>query len=343
MDEHGLKQLTPQGISDLLSTRTEASHFVVAYSGGVDSRVLLELMAGAAQLNTTIKVSALHIHHGLSPNADDWAKHCESVCEVLQVPLSILWVNAEVYEGRSPEEVAREARFSAFDQFLKPSECLLLAHHEEDQTETILLRLFRGAGPKGLSGMPERAMLGQGEIFRPLLMVSKQDILQYAKTQKLTWIEDDSNYNTRFDRNFLRQEILPKLSARWPRVVRSVSRAGALCLETTTAVQVLAQQDFETVQGKLEDSLSVVALLNLDPIRRRGVIRYWLQRLDCLSPSRDHMDRIDTEILQAKPDAKPKLKLGDYELRRQKKDLIRVKLNVSGKKRIKMSNLVSDN
>lgn len=313
-------------------------HFVVGYSGGVDSHVLLHLAKTASDIsgNPDIHISALHIHHGLSPKADDWAKHCEQICSEAKIPLTVLWVDAQVYEGRSPEEVAREARFQAFEQYLKPTECLLLAHHAEDQAETILLRLFRGAGPTGLSGMSERTRLGQADVLRPFLSVSKQDILEYAKHHQLSWIEDESNHHLRFDRNFLRNEIIPKLTARWPRVIRSVNRAGALCLETATAVQVLAKEDYETVLGKLENSLSVPSLLRLETARRRGVIRYWFQQQGALPPSREHMERIDAEVLGAKPDKHPKLKLGEYEIRRKQKDLLLVRLSVAGKKMIKL-------
>lgn len=342
MDEYGTQFLTPQGISELLANHPSTTQFVVAYSGGVDSHVLLDLMAEVC-LSTHLTVSALHIHHGLSKNADLWAQHCEKICAKLQVPLTVIWVDATMTEGRSPEEIAREARFTAFEKFLRPNECLLLAHHAEDQAETILLRLFRGAGPQGLGGMAERATLGEGEIFRPLLTVAKEDILKYARSRNLQWVEDESNQNTAFDRNFLRQEILPKLTHRWPRVVRSVSRSGALCLETATAIQELAKQDFMNVAGSVPESLSIVSLLKLDFQRRKAVIRFWLQLHACLPPSRDHMHRIDQEILQAKPDAKPKLKLGDYELRRHKKDLILIKLAVSQGKRFPKMREIHEN
>lgn len=329
-------ELSAAGVLSWLLKHTSAQHFIVGYSGGVDSHVLLDLTAKAIALNPTLKVSALHIHHGLSPNADAWAKHCEKICSNYNIPLNILWVDAENYDGRSPEEVAREARFSAFEQCLKPGECLLLAHHAEDQAETILLRLFRGAGPQGLSGMSSSSLLGEGELLRPFLTISKQDIQKYAAANSLEWIEDESNHNCRFDRNFLRHEILPKLTARWPRVLRSVGRAGALCLETATAIQVLAKEDFQRVLGKSKDTLSVPLLLTLEPSRRRAVIRLWMQTLGSLPPSRDHMDRIEKEVLNAAPDRHPKLKLGEFELKRVKKELFLVKLGVKGKKRIKL-------
>lgn len=325
--------LSPDNFSEILSSLSTSKHLWVGYSGGLDSRVLLELTIDSFRSHPEYQINAVHVHHGLNPKADEWVEHCEATCAKLEVPLTVLWVDAKVTDGRSPEEVAREARFAAFENFLSSSDCLLLGHHAEDQAETILLRLFRGAGPKGLGGIPEKSKVGQADLIRPLLSFSKEDLKAYAEHKNLQWIEDDSNLNTRFDRNFLRHEIMPKLTARWPRVVRSVSRAGALCLETATAVQVLASKDFQLVvktndtnntsNANNNDTLSVSKLLNLETSRRRGVIRYWLQNQGCLLPSFDHMERIDREILLAQPGSHPQLKIGSYEIRREK-DILKV-------------------
>lgn len=305
---------------------TCAKKYWIGFSGGMDSHVLLDLLVQAFRSNkegeAPIEIGAIHVHHGLSPKADAWVLHCEQVCAALQVPLVVLWVDATPVEGESPEEVARIVRLKAWEHFLQKGEALLLAHHQNDQAETILLRLFRGAGPLGLGGMLPKSNLGPHEVIRPLLEYSQMDLMAYAKTRGLEWIEDESNTDRRFDRNFLRHEILPNLMARWPRVVRSVSRAGALCLETVTAVQVLAYEDFLRVQGRSESALSVKALLELDPVRRKGAIRYWLQHLGFLLPSRDHLERIVREILNAKAGATPRLKMGNYEIRRLKDELL---------------------
>lgn len=305
---------------------TDSKQLCVAYSGGLDSHVLLDSVVEAFSSDPSYQLSALHVHHGISEHADQWAQHCEQVCARLQIPLNVLWVDGRELNGRSPEEVAREARFQAFEEFLDDQQCLLLAHHEDDQAETILLRLFRGSGPLGLGGITEKAVIGKGELIRPLLQVCKQELLDYAVEKNLTWIEDDSNANTRFDRNYLRQEVMPMLMARWPRVVRSIGRTGSLCLETATAVQVFAEQDLAMVELNNE-SLSVSKLLALDVVRRRGALRRWLQRLGLAFPSLDHMERIDREVLSAKPGAKPRLKISHYELQRHRDSLQVVKLS----------------
>ncbi len=330
MDGNGDPTLTLETFKTEIQTLTSAKRLWVAYSGGLDSHVLLDLSVRAFAEQLDYPVSALHIHHGIHPNADHWAQHCERICENFAIPLTVLWVDGNVVDGRSPEEVAREARFAAFENFLGKDDCLLLAHHEEDQAETILLRLFRGSGPLGLSGIPKKSRVGESELIRPLLAVSQETIKQYAKVRHLKWIEDDSNHNTRFDRNYLRHEIMPLLQRRWPRVVRSINRAGTLCFETASAVQVLAMQDLETVRGEDAHCLSVSRLLLLEPVRRRGVLRFWLQDLGFTLPSRDHIERIDREMLKAKPGSRPRLKISSYEIRRTRDLLSVVSLSIGG-------------
>lgn len=321
MAKHGSILLTSHQMAVAIQSLTPTKHLWVAYSGGLDSHVLLDLTVQAFANHPDYQVGAVHVHHGLSVHADDWVQHCEAVCAGLQVPLTVLWVDAAAQDGQSPEEAARDARLLAWKNFLRKDECLILAHHGSDQAETILLRLFRGAGPLGLSGMLEKTEFGEGELIRPLLQIPKEEINAYAHQRQLHWIEDESNQNTRFDRNFLRHEVLPLLVARWPRVLRSVTRSGELCLETSTAIQVLSANDLLGVKGKSDSTLSTAGLLKLEEARRRGVIRLWLQMQGYSLPSRDHMERIDREVLKAKPGAKPRLKISDYEIRRMKDDL----------------------
>lgn len=324
MDGNG--DLTPEVVLQNIQKLTNAKALWVAFSGGLDSHVLLDLLVRAVANMPDFQIGALHIHHGISCFADAWAAHCEKICLDYRLPFKVLYVNGKVADGSSPEAVAREARFAAFSHFFDQNagqnQALLLAHHETDQAETILLRLLRGSGPLGLGGIRSKALLGKGELIRPLLEISKEAIISYAKQKKLNWIEDDSNQNTRFDRNFLRREIMPLLNARWPHAVRSFNRAGELCFEAAMASEAIAAEDLETVKGLAADSLSVSSLLALERFRRWGVIRCWLQRLGHALPSRAHMERIDREVLRAKPGAKPKLKVGLYEIQRLKDALI---------------------
>jgi tRNA(Ile)-lysidine synthase len=307
----------PAFLFDTLRALSNRSRVWVAYSGGLDSHVLLHLMHRALSNNPLYQLSAIHIHHGISAQADDWVKHCETVCAALDCPLTVLYVEGGVVGDQSPEEAARKARFTAFENRLGAIDCLCLAHHASDQAETILWRLLRGSGPQGLGGMAQKMHRGVLEILRPLLHVSKTSILAYAKSHHLVWIEDPSNQDTRFDRNFLRQNMMPLLEARWPQMVRSINRSAALCKETADAVEIVAKKNLSHLQDKEDNqSLSVSGLLALDTLLRQTVIRLWLAEQGLQAPSYDHMQRIDREVLGAKRGAKPSLKIGHYTLRR---------------------------
>lgn len=326
MVKHGTKKLNSEQIRSSIKKLTAAKTLWVAYSGGLDSHVLLDLVVNAFDIHE-YKIGVIHVHHGLSPYADTWVKHCERICSDYKVPLRVLYVDAKVKEGESPEEMARIARFNAWKDFLQRDEAILLAHHEADQAETLLLRLFRGAGPLGLAGMSAKTTLGNSELLRPLLACSKEDIIHYAKEHNLHWIEDESNQNPRFDRNYLRLEILPLLINRWPRVVKSMGRAAGLCGDAANAIQILAAEDLNNIKEGTSLSLSVKRLLSLESSRRRSVIRLWLQDQGFLLPSKDHMDRIDREVLMAQSGAKPSLKISDYLIKRIKGELTVIRIH----------------
>jgi len=274
-------------------------------------------MHRALSNNPLYQLAAIHIHHGISAQADDWVKHCEAVCAALYCPLTVLYVEGRAVGDQSPEEAARKARFTAFENRLGAIDCLCLAHHASDQAETILWRLLRGSGPLGLGGMMAQTLIGDLQCIRPFLQVLKTSILDYAKNHDLGWIEDQSNQDTRFDRNFLRQNIMPLLEDRWPKMVGSINRSGALCKDTADALETLAKKDLSQLQDKdPSQSLSVSGLLVLDRLLRQTVIRLWLAEQGLQAPSYDHMQRIDREVLGAKGGAKPSLKIGHYTLRR---------------------------
>jgi len=316
MDGNGCYNLDPDSMKQRIQALSTRKQLWVGYSGGLDSKVLLHLTVHAFKNMPDYHVHAICIHHHLSPNEDSWVQQSEAVCQTLKVPFTVLHADATTLNGESPEAVARDLRYKAFERVLTEDDCLLLAHHEADQAETILWRLFRGTGPLGLGGIPETGKVGKAQLIRPLLTISKEAILQYAKENQLRWIEDETNLNLRFDRNFIRHQILPLLQERWPHVLRSINRAGVLCLEAALTIQASAANDLDTLQNTETGTLSVSKLLALEPARRREVIRCWLQRLGFALPSRDHLARIDREVLQAKSGAKPRLKISQYELKR---------------------------
>ena len=215
----------------------------IGYSGGIDSHVLLHLCASISHLHS--KITAVYINHGLQQEAKHWEKHCQSVCLALKVNFRCFNVNAKKEPGQSPEEAARDARYNSLIPLLEQHDQLLLAQHREDQLETVLLQLFRGSGVQGLAGMPSLIAFGKGEKCRPFLDIPKQAIIDYAVKHNLHWIEDPSNQCNDFDRNFLRNQILPQLKERWPSIDKTVARSSRLCTDSYDLENELAQQFFE--------------------------------------------------------------------------------------------------
>ncbi|MDO6387936.1 tRNA lysidine(34) synthetase TilS [Uliginosibacterium sp. 31-12] len=242
----------------------------VAYSGGLDSTVLLHLLARLAP-EAGFVLSALHVHHGLSLRADDWVKHCEAECDALGLPLRVERVVVTLDAGRGLEAAAREVRHAAFASV--EADWVVLAHHADDQAETLLHRLVRGAGVAGVAGMRERDPARR--LWRPLLAEPRAVLLEWAQAEGLRWIEDDSNADSRFMRNYLRHSVLPALKARQPAVERSLARAAAHFAEAEDLLGELAVLDAGVVRLGLPGSRS--GLRALSPARGRNLLRYWLR------------------------------------------------------------------
>lgn len=282
-------------------------HCVVAYSGGVDSHVLLHLMAGL-QTTLDLRVTAVHVNHGLSDQAARWATHCQEVCQDLSVPFSCVAVTATPKPGDSPEAAARLARYAALSAFIdSPDTALLTAHHQDDQAETVLLQLMRGCGVKGLSGMPRIKPFGKGSLLRPLLNHSQEAITAYANAQSLRWVEDDSNKDVTFDRNFIRHQVMPLLQSRRAGVNAALQRSAIHAAEASELLDALAATDLEAVVLANPAQLDIQALRALSAARQRNVLRYWLQQLGLPLPSTKILSEIQSSVLHAKPSAKPRL------------------------------------
>jgi tRNA(Ile)-lysidine synthase len=200
----------------------------IAFSGGLDSTVLLHLLATRAKIDKLPPLSAIHVHHGLQAAADAWPAHCQFVCDALGVPLRVIRV--QVQQGASLERAARDARYQAFAEVTGAGELLVTGQHRDDQAETLLFRLLRGAGVRGLAAMPAQRPLADGYLVRPLLDVSRAELEAYAREHQLTWIEDPSNADPRFSRNYLRHHVFPRLTERWPR--RTSERSPGLARRT---------------------------------------------------------------------------------------------------------------
>ncbi|MFK0571885.1 tRNA lysidine(34) synthetase TilS [Endozoicomonas sp.] len=313
--------LSPEWVFNQLSLNLQSllpeCPLTVAFSGGVDSTVLLHLLTLLRDQGAVSKVQAVHVHHGLSKHADQWAEHCQSVCDQWQVPLTIVRVSLE-NEGYGLEQAAREARYQVFVNAVKGGGCLLQGHHRDDQAETVLLRLFRGTGVDGIQGIPEQRPLGDGVLFRPLLVVPRSSIDAWAHSHNLEFIEDDSNRDERFSRNFLRQRLIPMVEDRWPgasgRLVEFAREVGQMnqSVQQETRIQLQSCIDYRP-QWLLDRQplINSKALQELDTRSRKLVIREWLKMQGIQPPSRDTLKRIFREVVDARVDAEPQIKISD--------------------------------
>lgn len=261
--------MTPQSV---------AAPVLVAWSGGLDSTVLLHLLAhDADQRHRGLR--AIHVHHGLHPDADAWASHCESLARAWAVPLTVVRVDVARHSGLGLEASARQSRRAAFAAELRDGECLALAQHRDDQAETFLMRALRASGPDGLAAMRPWRAFGKGWMWRPLLDTPREALHAHALAHALSWVEDPSNADPGFDRNFLRLHVMPLLRERWPHADAALSRAAHLCAESS---DILSERDaaiLASVREEAGSGLSVAALRLLSPARRARLFRYWAASL----------------------------------------------------------------
>ncbi|MFV0594182.1 tRNA lysidine(34) synthetase TilS [Shewanella sp.] len=301
------------------------SKLVLAYSGGVDSEVLAYGLSEFAKLHPEFHYQLVYVHHGLSPNADTWAEHCQTRAASYGLPLTVERVQLSLGPRVSVEAEARKMRYQAILQHLKPHDVLLTAHHEDDQLETILLALKRGQGPKGLAAMGQIQMLSLGEKgpclqARPLLDISREQIEAFAQTRQLVHIEDESNQDDKYDRNFLRLEIIPRLKARWPSIATTASRSAQLCAEQQAIVDA-------EVSGRLPKLLTEApfthqTVLKLDGLAAQTtewqglLLRGFIESQGFTLPSYVQLQQILKQLMGAKEDAKVQIQIGDCVLRR---------------------------
>ena len=296
----------------------DAPAWRVAFSGGLDSTVLLDALARLGRLHRLPPLSAIHVHHGLQPAADGWPAHCEKICDRLGVALDI--VPVQVAAGASVERQARAARYQAFADRLGEGEVLLMAQHRDDQAETLLFRLLRGAGVRGLGAMPAGRELGQGRLVRPLLAIDRSELESYACAQRLEWIDDPSNASLEHARNYLRHQVMPVLKRRWPRASLSMARTAAHLAEAQSLLDELAEMDLQGAHGADDwpwlprPSLALPPLRSLSVARQRNALRCWLAALTLL-PDSDHWAGWEA-LCDASPDAAPQWRLAGGELHR---------------------------
>ncbi|TAM13046.1 MAG: tRNA lysidine(34) synthetase TilS [Nevskiaceae bacterium] len=282
----------------------------VCFSGGLDSTVLLHALVetGVAPL------TAVHIHHGLQAVADNWVTHCTSVCVGLGIPLETCCVRVAADTAEGPEAAARTARYAALRNVMQTGDCLVVAHHRDDQAETVLLRLLRGAGSAGLAAMRPFVPFAPGGLWRPLLDTPRATLQAWAQVRGLEWVEDPQNQDTRYRRVWLRREILPALRRVVPQCDAVLARTAAVLAEDAELLAEVATADLQTLRTGV--TLSVRGLLALTPARRHHALRAWLAEQGFYAPDRAALERLDRDVLAARADATPVLNLGQCELRR---------------------------
>jgi tRNA(Ile)-lysidine synthase len=309
--------LSYQAIAPLLPEFS--GNLYIAYSGGVDSHVLLHLCAQQFQLRN--KIVAVYVDHGLQTQAKSWGEHCHQQADNLGVRFMSLQVNANAQNGDSPEAAARDARYQALQNQIKTGDLLLVAQHREDQMETVLLQLFRGAGVQGLAAMPVSTVFGAGRLLRPLLNTAKAEILAYAQRHRLNWVEDPSNLSSDFDRNFLRNEIVPLLKQRWPAMDKTLARSAQHCAD---AAELIEDSSCEMIKDRFnpaDQSLSLEKIEHLSSAQYNLLLRQWFRELGLKPPSQAQLNSFKQQLLGARADATPQINLQGHIFQKYRQQL----------------------
>jgi len=285
----------------------------VGFSGGLDSTVLLHALA---QLQLPVQLRALHINHQISPNADAWQIQCANFCAQYSIPFHTEKVRVE-NTGKGIEDAARVARYAVFEKNLALHDYLLTAHHANDQAETLLLRMMRGTGPRGLAAMAATRVLGAGFLARPLLQFTRAELEAYAHTHQLRWVDDESNLDDDYDRNFLRNQVMPLLHSRWPEFKRKWQQTTELCAQQETVMEEIAREDLlnaHPIAERVGQSIDLNKLLALSPARQQNLLRYWLRSLNHTTPEQLHWQQISQQLFFGRDDAQARVAWGNVAL-----------------------------
>ncbi len=293
-----------------------ARAFCVALSGGLDSSVLLHALHEIRRDGGRFVLRAVHVDHGLQPDSAAWADHCRRLGRRFGVPVDVVPLGLEPARGVSIEAHARDARYSALARLLAPGEWLLTAHHRDDQLETVLIQLLRGAGVAGLAAMPALARLGDGWHARPMLDVDREAIEAYARGHGIAWLADPMNEATRFDRGYLRARVLPAIRERWPAASATVARSAGHLAEARLLMAGLAEADAHSiVEGR---RLAIEGLTRLPRERQANLLRWWIHSCGLRPPPASRLATALRELPAARPDAAPVVAWPDGEMRRHR-------------------------
>lgn len=289
--------------------------FVVALSGGVDSSALLHALC-ALRGQRAFSVIAVHIDHGLQAAAATFARHCTDLCQQLQVPLEVRRVAVSPQDARGLEGAARDARYAALAACVQsPRDVLLTAHHADDQAETLLLQVLRGAGVHGLAGVRGWQPFAGGALARPLLGFTRVELAAYLRAHAITAVDDPMNADPRWARGFVRAEVMPRLQRRWPQANRALARAAANAEEAASLLDTIALDDLTLVR-RPGGALAIAALCNFPAPRRRNLLRYWLASLNLKRPSQHQLAQLEEWLAHTPATRQAVLRWPGTELRR---------------------------
>jgi tRNA(Ile)-lysidine synthase len=308
-----------QRLADLAADASAPRRYIVAFSGGLDSTVLLHALASSAAHHQLV-VQAVHIDHGLQAASGVWAQQCRDIATAFGVDFRSERVAVDIDAGQGLEAAAREVRYRTLGGLMQANDWLLTAHHQDDQAETLLLNLLRGSGPAGLAGIGEARPFAAGWLVRPLLSFSRSDLLSYAELHELSWIDDPSNADQGRDRNFLRHEILPRLGSRWPDAAVCLQRSGRIAGEAAHLLEEFAAIDAQQVVTG-NDRLLIDALEQLSAARQRNVLRYAIRRQGLPMPSAVQLQEVQDQLLTARDDAAPQVRWKGVAIRRYRNQL----------------------
>lgn len=282
-----------------------AARRIVAYSGGLDSTVLLHALVTYTQISRT-KLRAIHIDHRLHPHSHTWAAACRERASALGIDCEIRVAADAPAPGSGIEQWARELRYAAFTDVVAAGDVVVMAHHRDDLAETVLMRLMRGAGPEGLTGMPATRTLGRGHLLRPLLAVLRADIEDYAAAHALAWSDDPSNADAAFDRNYVRHHVLPVLQARWPAAADQIARVAELQTEAAAGLHAYADRLLSEAMEPAHGGLALNPIMETEPGMLSWVLRRWLAREGLPLPDAVHLAELQRMVF-ARADANPLL------------------------------------
>ena len=290
------------------------NQFLVAYSGGSDSTALL-YFANKMAKKCKIKIRAIHVNHNLNADSVDWENHCKYFCKKLNIPIIIKSINIVLKPGESIEERAREERYRVIGSHADSKTIMMTAHHANDQSETFLYQLFRGSGVKGLSAMPDFKKILKDYHSRPFLNTSKNTLMELVNFKELKYVIDNSNDNTKFSRNYIRKEILPKIKEKWPSYSSTISRAANNLADADKLNRDLAEIDIQSFLLSDDNKIST-SIKNLDDYRFNNVIRFWIMKNNFRMPSLEQIYSIYLNVLNAGNDKTPFFSCSEYQIRR---------------------------